>query len=89
MSWPAFHLVADHELEDTQARLAELGPTPPTGRTEAPDIASNRARLARNQQNLDGAPPAAAPAPQPYELGQLADTLNGRLQQNFSTRAAR
>jgi potassium efflux system protein len=72
-------------LEDTQARLAELGAAPAAGQPpEAADIAVNRARLARMQQNLDGYSKRARLMT--VEAGQLSDSLTERLQQNFSTR---
>jgi potassium efflux system protein len=72
-------------LEDTQARLAELGAAPAAGQPpEAADIVSNRQRLMRSQQALDGNVRRARLMT--VEAGQLTDTLTKRLQQNFSNR---
>ena len=72
-------------LEDTQARLAELGAAPATGQPpEAADIASNRARLVRTQRFLDGNSKRARLLT--VEAEQLTDSLADRLRQNFATR---
>jgi small-conductance mechanosensitive channel len=72
-------------LQDTQERLAELGPAPAAGQpAEAADIASNRARLLNVQKSLDGNTKRARLLT--VEASQLSDTIAGRLQQNFSTR---
>jgi len=72
-------------LEDAQARLAELGPPPAAGQpAESADVALNRARLVKQQANLDGNAKRARLLA--VEAGQLNDAIAARLQQNFTTR---
>jgi small-conductance mechanosensitive channel len=73
------------KLDDVAQRLAELGPAPAAGQPpEAPDVAEARARLLKFQKSLQDNSKRARLLG--VEAGQLSDSLDKRLRQNFTTR---
>jgi potassium-dependent mechanosensitive channel len=72
-------------LQDTRARLAELGPPPAAGQpAEAPDVAQARARLMQFQKVLDDNSKRARLLS--LEASQLSDSMAARVRKNFSAR---
>lgn len=72
-------------LDDTKARLAELGPAPAAGQPpEAPDVAEARARLTRMQTSVEGNLKRARLLT--VEATQLDEQLARKVRRNFSAR---
>lgn len=72
-------------LDDTKARLAELGPAPGAGHPpEAPDVAEARARLLKMQTSVEGNLKRARLLS--VEASQLDESLARKVRRNFSAR---